>query len=214
VNKTKKFLILIFALWGIWWLFWSASSLDDVPEDGEVLTGEEIVFNDFKLTNPREGWELDSDVCLKNDTKKTTVFQRVNVKSTSKDGTVTTIASKDGSINEDKKKIDFLRNVRVAQADGYRRIFCDHLVYSYKMKIGSSPGAVKIVEDGSLCSGNSMDFNANSRTGKVVGKVHLIINPDTEEKKAFIPPEILAGASVEAEKADKNKVDKNEQSKY
>jgi LPS export ABC transporter protein LptC len=188
----------------MWWLFWSTSSLDDEVVGGRIVNQDEITFKDFKLTNPREGWELKSDVCLKNDAKRSTRFDIVEVKSTAEDGTITEIDSTRGSIDEEKKKIDFVQNVAVSQADGYRRIFSDYLVYSYKMKIGSSPGAVRIVEDDSLCSGNSMDFNANSRTGKVVGKVHLVINPEADELASFVPVRKIKGATGEAEKVIEN----------
>lgn len=180
LRKALYFLAFLVA---IWWLFLSSSVLDERSLDSDT-PDDNILFRDFKLNNPREGWELFADECLKNDTNRTTIFKTVKIVQTEKDGTVTTLTSRKGSINENHKRVDLQDDVVAHHMGGARKIFTERLLYSYKMKVGSSPGKVKIEEDGSVCTGNSMDFNAGSSTGKVVGDVHVIVNPDAPSGKA------------------------------
>jgi LPS export ABC transporter protein LptC len=184
-KNFRKIVYFSLAVYLVWWVFVSKTGMEmDAPDGADP---GEVVFKDFKLNNPAEKWTLEALKCYKNDKTQTTRFEDVKAVNFNDDSSVTVITGKTGDLNEKLKKIEIKGDVLADQQSGARKLYSDRVIYSYKMKVGSSPGRVKIIEDNSVCHGNMMDFNVNTKTGKIVGNVRMEINkiptPDPENKE-------------------------------
>jgi LPS export ABC transporter protein LptC len=177
----KKIVIISFAVYAVWWIFASETGME--MDDTSKNSSQEVVFKDFKLDNPLEKWTLEASRCYKNDKTQTTRFEEVKATNLNEDDTVTVITGKEGDLNEKLKKVEIKGDVKADQQSGSRKLFSDRVIYSYKMKVGSSPGKVKIIEDDSICWGNMMDFNVNTKTGKIVGNVKMRITELPKKKE-------------------------------
>lgn len=200
----KKIVIISFCLYAVWWIFASDTGME--MTDTPAGSSSEVVFKDFKLDNPLEKWTLEASRCYKNSKTQTTRFEEIRATNLNEDNTVTIIIGKEGDLNEKLKKVEIKGDVKADQQNGSRKLFSDRVIYSYKMKVGSSPGKVKILEDNSICWGNMMDFNVNTKTGKIVGNVRMKINSmpvKTKSKKIESKMPVTAETGITNESKNK-----------
>jgi LPS export ABC transporter protein LptC len=156
---------------GVWWIKGGQKEsrwLNIFPEANDnAIVATEVIF--------RQGNDsMKSRICVRNEDTGKLVLKEVFVSFLNEQGVHYTLVSDEAEQEEKTEVIEFRGNVVLTSDDG-KKMFTEQLFYRRKEGIVRCPGLVKIVESGTVTTGDEFFMDLKRNQSQIRGHVRILV---------------------------------------